>query len=188
MGVTDGERVAELAITGAELALVVGRPDGIWLLSHERRRAGVLRGPARATLLGQPVAVEKSADCRRGRERNVRVPLGEVEQELAWPPRRVGHAAGDEEGLDVRGRLARLSARDPGPVGECLGATVAVAGDPLVDGGPGDAEPAGELGDGVESVEVGGDEAGALHGGVSRGEGHRLREGEPCKPCARSIL
>ena len=74
-------------------------------------------------------------------------------------------------------------------VGEGLGSTVAVALDPGVGRGAGDAEAVGEFGDGVEALGVEGDELGAFEHGIGGGEGHGrapLVEGEPCKPSARS--
>lgn len=96
----------------------------------------------------------------------------------------------DEEGLHLGWGLPGLLVSGMAAVGERLGSAFAVASEPFVDGGAGDAEAVGELGDGVEALGVEGDEASALDHGVGRGKGHRLRierfEEEPCKLSARS--
>ena len=77
-----------------------------------------------------------------------------------------------DQGLDLRRGPGVLRVPDAGPVVERVEAAAAVAGEPLVAGLTGDAEPLAQLGHGVEVLGVEGGEAGALGHGAGVGPGH----------------
>ena len=69
MGVLDGERVAELAVPGAELTLEVRGPQGVRSVGDEGRFLGSLGVAARLAAPHVIVTLENAVDRRNGRDR-----------------------------------------------------------------------------------------------------------------------
>ena len=194
--VADGQRVGAGvrppvdAVAGPELAFVVSGPHLAGRVGHERTGTGVGREASAPPRLDEPVPLEDRSHSRGRWQRRVGIPLGDPREELARPPRRVLAPGLDDERLDLGRSLGVLSMPDAGLVVECIDASSAKPGEPLVAGLTADAESLAQLGHGVEALGVEGDEACALGHGSGVGPRHggkRLCRGERiCHPCARS--
>ena len=136
VGVADRQRVAELAVAHAKLAFVVGGPDGVGHLGHERCRAGMLRRAALALRLRQAIALKDGGGRADGWPFDAGVPTSEVRKELACAPGRVCPPGLDEERFSFARRLRVLGQTRPAAIRQSLGPSVTEALDPLVDGGP----------------------------------------------------
>ena len=179
VGVADRERVAQLAVAHPKLTFVVRGPDLVGRMRHEWRRAGMLRRAALAARLREPVAGQDRRGRADGGPGHTVVAAREVPEQLPGAPRRVRSAGLDKQPLGLSRCLGMLGEASTALVGERLGPAIAVALDLLVGRRSGDAEACGEFGDGVEAVEIGGDETGALHRRVGGGEGHGVQGGCP---------
>ena len=100
------------------------------------------------------------------------MPALQIGQELARSPGGMLLSRLNEERLDLRRRLVRMSLDGMASISERRQPALSVAGEPLVGRLATDAEASSEFGGGVEAALVGLDEGGAFEHGMGMGPGH----------------
>ena len=107
MVVCHGEWEAVLSVPGADLALEVRTPHGVWRVCHQGDCAGMLVCAASAFWLGETLPLQQIPDGRSCGESKFWLTLGEVRQELLWPPGRVLLTGIKQSLLHLRRHLVR---------------------------------------------------------------------------------
>ena len=151
VGVLDRERIAELAVEGAELALEVGRPELVGSLGDEGRTGPLLLVAARLAASHEVTALENSVD-RRNRGGRVELRLEEL-PELGRSPASPT-AELDDPALNFRGYGMRAATRTMRPVAQTSQTLPSMPTNPFVTGGSADVVTPAQRGEGDRCVRV----------------------------------